>query len=102
MGQTVILSSHAITRTAQRNIKNCDIEYVLENGQRIFNGGALHVFLGKKDIPEGDNKRNRAHQLVGTTVLMNPTSGEIITVYRNRKGLKAIRKKANYCIPTAR
>ncbi|MBN2044807.1 MAG: DUF4258 domain-containing protein [Anaerolineales bacterium] len=86
MGQRVILSSHAITRTAQRNIKNCDIEYVLENGQSIYNGGALHIFLRKKDIPEEDNKRNRAHQLVGTTVLMNPKSGEIITDIEIKKG----------------
>ena len=98
MGQKFYLSSHAITRTAQRNIKNNDIEYVLENGQRVYTGGALHVFLGKKDIPKEDHKRNRAHQLVGTIVLMDAKSGAVITVYRNRKGLPAIRKKSKYLV----
>lgn len=103
MEKSIFLSDHALMRLAQRNLHQSEIEYVLKYGRRIYNGGVLHVFFGSKDIPGKDLRNKRAHQLVGTTILVNSkTKDVVVTAYRNRNGLKDIRKKAPYCIPTVR
>ncbi|HRJ42581.1 MAG: DUF4258 domain-containing protein [Caldilineaceae bacterium] len=91
MIQAVEVSHHAATRMAQRNLSTEDVEYVLQFGYRVRSGGALHFFLRFDDIPKADRKR--AQRLEGTTVLMDRSGQFIITVYRNRRGLKGIRQK---------
>jgi hypothetical protein len=87
----VALSNHAVTRMAQRNLSAEDVEYVIQFGCRVWSGGALHYFLRYNDIPKVDRKR--VQRLEGTTVLMDRSGQYIITVYRNRRGLKGIRQK---------
>lgn len=94
MMQEVEVSNHAVTRMAQRNLSAEDVEYVLRYGCRVRSGGALHYFLRHDDIPSGDRKR--AQRLEGTTVLMDRNGQCIITVYRNRRGLKEIRQKVKW------
>jgi len=90
----VELSNHAVTRMAQRNLSAEDVEYVIQFGCRVRSGGALHYFLRYNDIPKSDRKRVR--RLEGTTVLMDRSGQYIITVYRNRRGLKGIRQKVKW------
>lgn len=90
MQEEIELSNHAVTRMAQRNLSTEDVEYVIQFGFRVRSGGALHYFLRHNDIPAGDRKR--AQRLEGTTVLMDRSGQNIITVYRNRRGLKVDRK----------
>jgi Domain of unknown function (DUF4258) len=94
MMQEFELSSHAVTRMAQRNLSTEDVEYVLQYGCRVRSGGALHYFLRSDDIPRRDRKQ--AQRLEGTTVLMDRNGQIIITVYRNRRGLKEIRQKVKW------
>ncbi|MBX3053589.1 MAG: DUF4258 domain-containing protein [Caldilineaceae bacterium] len=92
--ETVELSNHAVTRMAQRNLSTEDVEYVLQFGCRVRSGGVLHCFLRYNDIPKTDRKRVR--RLEGTTVLLDRCGQNIITVYRNRRGLKGIRQKVKW------
>lgn len=94
MMQDMQLSSHALMRMAQRNLSAEDVEYVLRHGCRVRSGGALHCFLRADDIPDADRKE--AERLEGTTVLLDRGGRSIITVYRNRRGLKDIRRKVKW------
>lgn len=94
MKQEMELSNHAIMRMAQRNLSAEDVEYVLRHGCRVRSGGALHYFLRADDIPTADRKK--VERLEGTTVLMDRWGQYIITVYRNRRGLKGIRRKVKW------
>ncbi len=96
-GESMIRNTyHAQVRQAQRNVSAADVDFILEYGRRIYSGGVLHIFLGRKDIP-GDVVRNVGH-LEGTVLVMDDTYDEpvLITVYRNRKALKTIRSKQKY------
>jgi hypothetical protein len=89
-------TSHALMRQAQRNLSADDVTFILIHGRCIRSGGALHVFLGRKDIPH-DAARMVSH-LEGTVLVMDDSYIEpvLITVYRNRKALKVIRSKTKY------
>ncbi|MBI3957297.1 MAG: DUF4258 domain-containing protein [Chloroflexi bacterium] len=94
MMQEMELSNHALTRMAQRNLSAEDVEYVIQFGYLVRSGGALHYFLRYDDIPKVDRKR--VQRLEGTTVLMDRSGQFIITVYRNRRGLKVLRQKVKW------
>lgn len=94
MQHAIEFSEHAITRMAQRGLTEAAIHYVLEHGQRLYRAGALHCFLGKRDIPADDRHDDDLCRLEGTTVLLDPKNKCcVITVYRNREALKNIRSK---------
>jgi hypothetical protein len=95
---TVLYTNHAVHRQAQRNLSDQDVQFVLEHGRHVRCAGALHVFLGRKDIPKSKELRSRFARLEGTTLVMDDTREEpvLITVYRNRRALKQIRLKAKY------
>lgn len=78
-------------RMAQRGLSPEDLEYVCRYGRSIRVAGALHRFLGRKDIPPEDRKQKC--RLEGTIVLLDEGTRMVITAYRNRQGLKRIRCK---------
>src|SRR5690349_20459468 len=81
-GESMIRNTyHAQVRQAQRNVSAADVDFILEYGRRIYSGGVLHIFLGRKDIP-GDVVRNVGH-LEGTVLVMDDTYDEpvLITLY---------------------
>lgn len=96
MTQDRVYTAHALTRMAQRGICLADIEYVLAYGLPIHSGGAQHVHLREKDMPEVD-RHNCEHRL-GIQVLLDPEGTTIVTVYKNRRKdvLKKVRRKAKY------
>lgn len=103
--QTDLLSTfHALSRQARRNLSNDDIGFVVAHGQYIHCAGALHIFLGQRDIPLHKEVSRRFGRLEGT-VLVIDVHGEqptLLTVYRNRNGLKRIRAKHKYNLRSRR
>lgn len=96
--QPIQMSTHACTRQAQRNLSAADIAFVLEHGRHIHSGGAIHVVLGRRDMPR-DPKLFREFERLEGTILVIAADGEtpvLITAYRNRGGFKAVRSKTKY------
>lgn len=82
---------------ALRGLQESDIYYVLVYGQWFIAAGAAHVFLGKRNIPQGDRKNDRLMRLEGTTVLLSSQDWvTVMTVYRNRESIRKDRRKAKY------
>src|SRR5690349_8505379 len=98
MQPTIRRSAHAICRQAQRNLSDADIEFVAAHGRRIRCGGALHIFLGSRDIPAEKAIAQRFGRLEGTVLVLGAAEDELlmITAYRNRRCLKQLRAKTKY------
>ncbi len=91
-------TDHAVHRQAQRNLSDRDVRFVVEHGRRIYCAGALHIFLGQRDIPADRAIQRQFRRLEGTTLVMGMLDDALIliTAYRNRRGFKQIRSKAKY------
>ena len=89
---------HALQRQSRRNLSNDDIDFVVAHGRYIHCAGALHIFLGKRDIPADRETARRYSHLEGTVLILDATEAApvLITAYRNRRGLKDIRTKRKY------
>ncbi len=96
--QAIHATGHARSRQAQRNLSDKDVQFVLTYGRRVFAAGALHVFLARRDIPTDRTLARRFGHLEGTILVLAPFDEGLvlITAYRNRRGLKAVRSKAKY------
>jgi hypothetical protein len=99
VGRVVSLSRHARRRGARRNVAPDAVEYVLTHGRWIQRTGVTFYFLGRRDMPENDRSAGWASRLEGTVVLV-AADGEVVTVYRNRRALRAIARKMKYMLPT--
>jgi hypothetical protein len=104
MEAMILHTRHVIYRQARRNLSDQDVWFVLEHGRRIHCAGALHVFLGRRDIPTDKATYQRFAHLEGTVLVFDqtPTALVLITAYRNRHGLKQIRTKTKYVQPAKR
>jgi hypothetical protein len=91
-------TTHATTRQAQRNLSRDDVAFIVAYGRRVRSGGALHIFLGRRDLPHSRDLIRRYEHLEGTVLVVDDASFApvLITAYRNRRALKAIRCKAKY------
>ncbi len=97
MLEQISFSDHAVTRMAQRRLTADDVMYVMLHGRQHRCGGALHIFLGKRDIPANDQRNDRFARLEGVTVLVDSKRMQtVITVYRNREASRAFVRKAKY------
>lgn len=90
------ISAHARRRSAQRNLRPSDINYVYTHGRIYRTGNALFVYLARRDIPVRDLRDSRLCRLEGTVLVLDPTSGvRLTTVYRNRAhGSRDIKRKS--------
>lgn len=96
---TISLSytDHALLRMQQRGISLSDVELVVVAGQRIWCAGALHCFLGRRQLSRTTQPKARDRRLEGITVLLDSHDQcSVITVYRNRDGLRPIKRKAKF------
>lgn len=96
---TISLSytDHALLRMQQRGISLSDVELVVVAGQRIWCAGALHCFLGRRQLSRTTQPKARDLRLEGITVLLDSHDQcSVITVYRNRDGLRPIKRKAKF------
>ena len=96
--RTMMYTDHARERQAQRNLSAEDVQFVWEYGRAYRCAGAVHVFLGRRDLPADKTMYQRFARLEGTTLVLDDTDTEpvLITVYRNRRGIKRIRSKTKY------
>lgn len=85
---------HARLRMAQWNLQESDVYYAMRYGQSLRRHGIVFHFVRGKDIAQ--EKNGQYSRLEGTTVLSNPVTGIVITVYRNRKALPRIKRKVRY------
>ena len=86
---------NARRRGARRNVAPDAVDYVLAHGRMIQRTGVMFYFLGWRDIPPCDRRASWASRLEGSIVLVAP-DGAVITIYRNRRGLRTIARKAKY------
>lgn len=86
---------HARKRGARRNVTPDAVSYVMAYGRMIQRTGVTFYFLGRRDIPPSDRRASWASRLEGTIVLQ-AQGEEVITIYRNRHGLRAIQRKMKY------
>lgn len=91
----ISLTRHARRRGARRNVAPDAVEYVLAHGRMVRRTGVMFYFLGRRDIPACDRCASWATRLEGVIVVVAPDGG-VITVYRNRQGLRAIERKMKY------
>lgn len=91
----VSITWHARKRGARRNVAPDAVEYVLAYGRVLQRTGVTFFFLGRRDIPACDRCASWASRLEGTILIVAP-DGDVITVYRNRKGWRAIARKMKY------
>jgi len=82
----LLLSNHALTRGDQRNVSPDEVDYIIANGEELHCAGAVQYQLLRKCLkPDPWIAWNRLEQLVGTVIVANPDTMEVITVYRNRR-----------------
>ncbi len=91
----ISLTRHARHRSARRNVAPNAVEYVLAHGRMVRRTGVRFYFLGRRDIPACDRCASWATRLEGVIVVV-ASDGGVITVYRNRHGLRAIERKMKY------
>jgi hypothetical protein len=98
MEATFYRTYHALRRQSQRNLSDEDVWFVFEHGRRLHCAGALHIFLGRRDIPSDKATYQRFGRLEGTVLVLDDTRDALtlITTYRNRQGFKQIRVKTKY------
>lgn len=92
----IALSGHAVERSAQRNISESDIDFVVANGHQIHRTGVIFCQLRKKNVPRSLPGNHRYRQLVGTTVVMCRCGHVIITVYREASAFQRDARKSKY------
>lgn len=91
------LSSHALERSAQRNISDDDIDFILTHGVKLHRTGVIFCQLRHKNLPEDLPGNHRARQLVGTTLVLCKCGQYIVTVYREERAFHRDKRKAKYC-----
>ncbi len=94
MKNTISLTPHAMQRMAQRGITEQMIADTIEYGQCVRKQQIAYYIMLEKCIPNGLPPAYIG-RLKNCIVLVN-WLGEVLTVYRNSKGLKSILKKSDY------
>ncbi len=90
------LSNHASTRSAQRNLSDDDIAFIIQNGSRVHRTGVIFCQLRNKDLPRDTPGNHRHRQLVGTTVVLSKCGHYVITLYRNERAFQRDTRKRKY------
>lgn len=94
-----ILTNHAKTRCAQRNILHEEIEFIVQHVKPVNRAGVAFYQYRKNNMPESVVPNSRLAKLVGTTVVAcKHCKKYILTVYRNPKAFKEDGKKQKYDI----
>lgn len=94
-GSVILFTQHARRRSARRNVAPDAVDYVLAHGRMLQRTGVMFFFLGRRDIPSCDRCASWASRLEGTIVIV-AENGDVVTVYRNRQGLRQIARKMKY------
>lgn len=92
----IVLSGHALERSARRNISPGDIDFIVANGHRLRRTGVIFCQLRSSNLPDSIPGNHRFRQLVGTTVVLCRCGRFVVTVYREEKAFQRDARKAKY------
>jgi len=91
----VELTKHAGLRCQQRGFSEECLELVYDFGTQINNGGALFYFMSDKNIPDHLPGKTK-EKIRGITMVVDPDTSEVLTVYRNSKAMRDIKRKSKF------
>lgn len=83
------MTSHAVQRSAQRNISPEAIAATLEYGRKLHRTGRVFFTLLNKDVAQIPELQVYA----GTTILVG-RDGSVVTAYANKNSYSVIKKKS--------
>jgi hypothetical protein len=86
----IIYTTHALKRMNDRGFTRQDVMLALAIGKKFYARDTLFVFLGRRALKDFGNLVER---LEGLTLVMDPKTNTLLTVYRNRKLTRRIRHK---------
>lgn len=89
------ITDHAHKRACQRNFSYDDLLFIVQNGNRTHNAGAIFYTLLNKNIPRTYRSQEAICKLEGTVVVVCRCNQVIMTVYRARD-LRRNRRKSKY------
>lgn len=96
--EIVGFSDHCRERMAQRNVSEEDVRYIVSRGAWEYRTGVLCFTLPRRSIPE--EERSLRSSLESLVILVH--DGYVITVYRNKRPMRHVRRKAKYHDPHLR
>ena len=90
------LSRHARQRGAQSNLNERDVDLLRKYGVLEHRTGVRFYFVGKREVERYRLVEPRLAKLHDLVVVASKDDRKIITIYRNRKALKGIRRKPKH------
>lgn len=93
-----VVCKHAAVRCQQRGVPPEGVVLCVRYGRRYPWHGGVHLFyLGKRQLLRAMRRnpslRCRWDRLMGTAVIMDLTSRHVLTVFKERDGVTAIRRR---------
>jgi hypothetical protein len=95
------LSRHAMQRGAQSNLREYDLELVRRYGVLEHRTGVRFYFIRRRDVARHRKAEPRLQKLHDIVMVVSNDDSTVITVYRNPKALKEIRRKSKTRRPLA-
>jgi len=89
----IIFTEHGRKRCNNRGITKEMINDTLRYGEYIYKQGIRFCIMLTKNIPKHFTP-NYIEKLIGMTVLVAGMDNAIITVYKNKKSIKIIKRKS--------
>lgn len=81
-------TEHSSKRASARRIDPRAVSLAIDHGKRVRQRGAVIYYLGRRHIPADLMGDPNVRRFEGTTVLVDNREQVILTVYRNRRGLR--------------
>jgi hypothetical protein len=92
----IVLSEHAIQRSAQRNVSFEEIAFIIEHGRLMRNAGVSFRQLREKDWPDNLPTNHCYRRLIGTTIVLCKCGLFVVTLYREAEAFRKDRRKTRY------
>ena len=99
--QAYVLSTHAVQRSAQRNLSDQDIEFIMRYGERVRRTGVIFCQLRSKNVPRETPGNHRLWQLTGTTIVLCKCGRYVVTLYRQERAFQRDSRKSKYGLKAA-
>ena len=90
----VQLTGHARHRGAQSNLCVDDLDLVRRYGVLEHRTGVRFYFVGRREVERYREVEPRLDRLHGVVLVLAADDRMVITVYRNRRALRDIRRKS--------
>lgn len=90
------LTDHANLRSAQRNMSDDEIEFILKHGNRLRRTGVIFCQLRKVDLPTSLSGNHRMRRLVGSTVVLSKCATQVLTMYRDDRAFNRDSRKTKF------